>query len=252
MRKFILTVAALVAAVFVVAQTTAVTTDRFGAVVRMDPAERNVYFVFSADSMFEGGLMGLDALRQAGVRASFFFTGNFLRDARNALVIARAVADGHYVGPHSNRHLLLADWDADRTPLVTPDSLLADLAANYTELSRHGVPVDSALWVLPPYEWCHNIHTAAYSAAGTTAVNPTPGILTYRDYTTPDDPSYQTSDSILHNLWHVEQTRTLNGAIILIHLGTSPARTDKLYRHLPAILQRLHALGYRPTRLPTQ
>ena len=95
---------------------------------------------------------------------SKFFTGNFLRDPANAAVIRRVVDGGHYVGPHSDRHILLADWDRARTTLVDADSMMADLYANYGELARFGVMLEESRHVLPPFEWKHDTTHPAYFA----------------------------------------------------------------------------------------
>ncbi len=221
-----------------------VETDRWGCVIRVNPASPEVHLVFSADSMFEGGAYALDVLDSAGVKGSFFFTGNFLRDPANAAVIRRVVDGGHYVGPHSDRHILLADWDRARTTLVDADSMMADLYANYGELARFGVMLEESRHVLPPFEWCNATHSAAMRSAGFIPVNLTPGIETYRDYTTPDMAEYRSSDSMLRQLWEYEEEHGLNGSLIIVHLGTQEARTDKLYSHLPEILDSLAARGY--------
>lgn len=223
----------------------AVRHDRFGCVVATDTLTPVVHLVFSADSMFEGAPTAIDAMRRRGVRASFFFTGNFLRDSANDAVVRRIIADGHYVGPHSDRHLLLADWDGRRTTLVSADSLLRDLDRNYAELQRHGVSRSDARIALPPYEWCNAMQAAAYRSAGVTPVNPTPEIETYRDYTLPGMPEYKTSAEMLGQLYAYERARGLNGAIIILHLGTRDERTDKLYDHLGAIIDTLTVRGYR-------
>ncbi len=220
-------------------------TDRWGCVIRsMTDKQTVVHLIFSADSMFEGGEYALDVLDSTGVKASFFFTGNFLRAAHNKSIIRRAIAAGHYIGPHSNRHLLLCDWDSERTTLISPDSMLVDLDSNYLELSRFGIDRRYARYVLPPYEWCNRSHADAYRQAGFIPIQPTPAIQTYRDYTTPDMPEYQSSDSMLRQLFDYEKTHGLNGTNIILHLGTQDIRTDKLYRHLPAIIDTLKARGY--------
>lgn len=218
--------------------------DRQGCTVRIDTLRPAVRLIFSADSMFEGGPYALDVLREKGARASFFFTGNFLRDSANRAIVESVIADGHYIGPHGDRHILLADWDDARTQLIAPDSMLADWNANYRELARFGVERDSALFVLPSYEWCNAAQTAAMRAAGLRPVNIIPGVDTYRDYTTPGMPDYKTSEYMLRQLWEFEAFRGLNGAVVILHLGTQDARTDKLYRHLPEIIDTLRSRGY--------
>ena len=224
--------------------------DRHGCVVAVDPDSPVVHLIFSADSMFEGGEYALSVLDSFGIKGNFFFTGNYLRLPEWSDITRRIIDGGHYVGSHSDRHLLLADWDAARTELVTPDSMLADLAHGYAELARWGVDTAAAVWTLPPYEWCSEAQAAVYRTAGITPVQPTPGIQTFRDYTVPGTPEYRTSAYMLGQLYEFEKERGLGGANILIHLGTWDSRTDKLYRHLPAIIDTLKARGYRIETLP--
>ncbi|MBD5178041.1 MAG: polysaccharide deacetylase family protein [Bacteroidales bacterium] len=224
--------------------------DPHDVFVRLDTTQPNVYMIFSADSMFEGAPSALDVLEERNMTASFFFTGNFLRDTVNSGIIHRIVDGGHYVGPHSNTHLLLADWNRERTPLVSDDSLIADMRANLLELDKFGVTIDSIAYALPPFEWCSRNQAHTYRQMGLIPINPTPEIETYRDYTTPDMSYYWSSDQMLEQLFTYEATHNLNGAIIIIHLGTQDARTDKLYFHLPEILDTLTARGYTLKSLP--
>lgn len=226
--------------------------DRCGATVGIArPAlGKTFHLIFTADSMFEGGEYALDLLRDRGIKASFFFTGNFLRDSlRNGAIVRRAISEGHYVGPHSDRHILLADWDEGRTTLVTPDSAVADMRANFALLAEYGVDTTASRILVPPYEWYNPSHIKAYRRAGYEPVSPTPGILTYRDYTTPDMPDYYDSDSIWRATMRYEATKGMDGAIIILHLGTQDIRTDKFYHRLPALIDTLAARGYSPQRL---
>lgn len=227
----------------------AVRRDRHGAVVGIDTDSRVIHLIFTADSMFEGGPHILDVLADRGVKASFFFTGNFLRDSIHDRIVRRTIADGHYVGPHSNRHILLADWDDNRTPFVTADSAVDDMEDNYAELKRFGITSAEARYIVPPYEWYNRIHVEAYRHAGMTAVSPSPGIQTYRDYTTPDMADYHTSDSMWRQLMERERTHGLNGAIIIVHPGTQDIRTDKFYYRLGDIIDTLRVRGYRFARI---
>ncbi len=219
--------------------------DRHGAMVRCGD-EPVIRFVFSADSAFEGATVALDALEARGLLASFFFTGNFLERPENKDIIERIIRGGHYVGPHSYGHLLYADWDEAPTPLVAPDSLLRDLRANLALLSETGVDTARVKYYMPPYEWIAASQSRLISdSLRITVINPTPGLQVYRDYTTPDMADYHSSDSLLTQLYEFERTRSLRGAIFIVHLGTHPDRTDKFYRYLPEIIDSLTALGYR-------
>ena len=227
------------------------TRDRSGATTGMRQPEygNTVHFIFTADSLFEGGEYALDVLDCYDVKASFFFTGNFLRDSlRNGAIVRRTIDAGHYVGPHSDRHILLADWDEARTTLATPDSALVDMRQNYAELSRYGVDTVRAKYIVPPYEWYNRTHIEAYRKAGYLPLSPSAGLLTYRDYTTPDMEDYYSSDTIWDNFMDNLHNRDLDGAIIIIHLGTQEIRTDKFYYRLPEMLDSLMAHGYKATR----
>lgn len=209
-----------------------------------------IWPVFSADSAFEGAPEALDAMAARGIKGSFFFTGNFLKDPANAPIIRRVIREGHYVGPHSNRHLLYADWDKERTPLVESDSLLEDMRLNLAELARAGVDTSGVRYIMPPFEWIHRSQTQLLSdSLGLKVINPTPGLEVYRDYTTPDMSYYWSSDSLLRQMYRFEREQGLGGAVFIMHLGTHPLRTDKFYRHLPEILDSLTALGYQFRRL---
>lgn len=224
--------------------------DRHGTTVRHDTARKVIYLVFSADSMFEGAPTMLEAMDNRGIKGNFFFTGNFLEREENHDIIRRIIDGHHYVSGHSNRHLLLADWDNGHTPLVTIDSMLSDVDSNFMALERYGIERDSARWFLPPYEWIAGIQTKALrDSMGLEVINPTPGIQIFRDYTTPDMADYHSSDSILRQLFEFERNRGLNGAFLIIHLGTQDVRTDKLYNHAPMLLDSLLLLGYTFERL---
>lgn len=220
--------------------------DRFGAAVRHTvPDRKTVHLIFTADSAFEGGEFALDVMDARGVKASFFFTGNFMRDsAANAAVIHRAINEGHYVGPHGDRHILLAEWDKERTTLASADSAVRDMEAAYLMLQRYGVCRESARILIPSFEWYNRSHIEAFRNAGLFPINMSPGIETYKDYTTPDLPYYTTSAEIWEQLLTHEAEKGLDGAIILIHLGTDSTRTDKFYRYLPALLDTLDTHSY--------
>lgn len=218
--------------------------DPYGAVVRMSN-DKTIHLVFSADSAFEGAPMALDAMKARNVKGSFFFTGRFLRMSENDSIINRIIADGHYVGGHSDAHLQYADWDKSHTNLVADDSLLNDLQLNYRELNRWNITPQSAPYYLPPYEWYNAQNVAVINSTGLVTINFTPGLWTSDDYTTPDMENYRSSQELLDLLYDFELQYTLNGAIMLIHLGTHPLRTDKFYHHLPAIIDSLSTMGYR-------
>jgi peptidoglycan/xylan/chitin deacetylase (PgdA/CDA1 family) len=155
------------------------------------------------------------------------------------------------VGPHGERHLLYAPWEGDiEKSLVSVDSLRRDIADNMKELSDAGVDLPEVSWFMPSYEHFNTETVRVAASMGLELLHLTPGILTRADYTTPDMPSYRSSRDLLKQLYEFEKKNGLYGAVLLIHPGTEPARTDKLYDNLDGMIRRLERKGYVFERLP--
>jgi endoglucanase len=222
------------------------TFDR-GAVTRFDSLERRIYMTFTGHEFAGEGEMILDALERRGIKASFFFTGDFYRNPVFAPLIRRIRGGGHYLGAHSDRHLLYAPWDRRDSLLVGEDEFFADLRQNYKAMSAFGISPRDAKYFLPPFEWYNETIAGWTRMAGLTLVNFTPGTYSNADYTTPSmGGSYHGSDEILRRILEVEQSspRGLNGCILLLHIGTDPAREDKFARKLDALITELQRRGY--------
>lgn len=217
--------------------------DSHGAVVRVNPSKKIVHLIFSADSMFQGGEHILSVLAKHKIKGSFFLTGNFLRLKEKESTIKRIIKEGHFVGAHSDRHILYANWEK-RQSIVSKDSLVNDLIDNYEELRKFGVSAEQANWYLPPYEWYNSESVDAIFGLGLTSINYTPGTATPADYTEPGMKSYKGSQELIDKLFAFEKSKGLNGSLILIHPGVSDKRTDKLYNRLDEIIKRLKRLGY--------
>ena len=218
--------------------------DSEGATVRIGADRKVIHLIFSADDSFEGAQPILQTLAHNSVKASFFLTGNCLREEKFKPVIREIIRHGHYVGGHSDNHLLYASWDDRQQSLVTPDSLITDFRQNMTELERYGVDMKNVRYFLPPYEHYNKEHVRLIESLGQTVINFTPGLRTAADYTTPDMPNYRSSQELIDQLFSIEKEQGLNGSIILIHPGTQESRTDKLYLRLDEIIQRLKKEGY--------
>lgn len=218
--------------------------DSENAAVKVNPAEKKVYFIFSADSMFQGGEKILRVLNKNKIKGSFFFTGNFLRLADKKSIIERIIKEGHYVGGHSDKHLLYASWEKRSQTLLSKDSIAADLVLNYAELAKFGIKPADAQWYLPPYEYYNKESNAVAASLGLKVINYTPGTATPADYTTPDMKNYKSSNELIEKLFQFEKKEGLNGATILIHPGIVGERSDKLYDRLDEIILKLRRLGY--------
>ncbi|MDR1517860.1 MAG: glycoside hydrolase family 9 protein [Dysgonamonadaceae bacterium] len=217
-------------------------TDSQGAVVKINSDKKAIHLIFSADEAFEGAISILNTLKNNRIKASFFLTGNCLRMKEYENIIERIKKEGHYIGGHSDKHLLYAAWEDRNHTLVSPDSLLADLNRNKKELEKFGI--DDAPFYLPPYEHYNRENTELLEYQKIITINYTPGLRTAADYTTPDMKNYISSEKIIENLYSVEKEQGLNGSIILIHPGTEKSRTDKLYLHLDEIVKYLKKKGY--------
>lgn len=221
------------------------TKDSQGATVRMDSSQKVIYLIFPADLAFEGANHILNTLYINKVEASFFLTGNCLRKEAYQPIIRSIVENGHYLGGHSDKHIQYAPWGAERhKSLVTADSLIEDLNKNMQALASHHIDTSQVKYYLPPYEWYNAEHVKLIESQGQTTINYTPGLRTAADYTTPDMKNYLSSDEIIKQLVAFEEKQGLNGAIILIHPGTHPDRTDKLYLQLDKIIKLLKTKGY--------
>jgi peptidoglycan/xylan/chitin deacetylase (PgdA/CDA1 family) len=165
-------------------------------------------------------------------------------------VIREIVKKGHYVGGHSDKHLLYAPWGAERgKSLVSADSLINDLRRNMIELAKFGVDISGVNYYLPPFEWYNKDQVRLIESQGQVVVNFTSGLRTAADYTTPDMKNYMPSRKLIDQLYAFEKENNLNGSIILIHPGTHAARTDKLYLRLDEIIKTLKKQGYSFERL---
>jgi peptidoglycan/xylan/chitin deacetylase (PgdA/CDA1 family) len=226
--------------------------DPYGTIVRVNPDKKTVYLCFTADVNFNGAETILKTLKKQKVKGNFFLTGNCLRYTPNEAVIRRIVEEGHYVGGHSDKHVLYCDWGADRPTLMSADSIIADVKANYAELAKFGISREDALWFLPPYEHYNDFSVGILEAMGLRVVNYTPGIGTPADYTVPSMKNYRKAQPLIDGLWKFEKEQGLRGALLLIHPGVEESRPqeERLYNRLDEIIRYLKKKGYSFDRLP--
>ena len=154
------------------------------------------------------------------------------------------LSDGHYVGSHSYGHLLYAPWEKRDSLLLTREKFEADIRKSYEVMAPFGITPSSAPLFMPPYEHYNAIIASWARSMGLQVVNYTPGTYTNGDYTTPEMKTYFSSKFIMDKVLSVEKSQGLNGYILLIHLGTDDARTDKFYARLPELIRILRRRGY--------
>ena len=221
--------------------------DSHGAFIRGDISEKKVALIFSADEFGEGAAYIAEVLNSENQKASFFFTGNYLRVVENQDVVGELVNEGHYVGAHSDQHLLYAPWENRDSLLISQEEFKKDIIENYNLLKKWNIDKSKSRFFLPPYEW-YNDSIAHWAAGmGLDLVNFTPGIRTPADYTWPEmGDRYVNNKTIFESIKDYKKNNKngLNGTIILIHAGTDPRRTDKFYHELPKIIELLKNDGY--------
>jgi endoglucanase len=244
-RAFALPVVALALSASLAAQPDAFQRAE-GGIVRGSTDKRQLAIVFTGHEFAEGAPAILDALAARRARASFFLTGTFLRDRGKADVVRRMVTDGHYVGPHSDAHLLCAPWTGPKVTLVSRETFTMDLERNIEALKPFGVAREDVRYFLPSYEWYTEEIAAWTRAAGLTLICHTPGTRSNADYTEEGTPQFVATDTIFDSILtrEREDPHGLNGFMLLLHVGAGPRRADTFHRRVGELLDALAGRGY--------
>lgn len=219
------------------------------AITRGDSSVNKLALVFTGDEYAEGGTYIQKILRDNEVPATFFFTGRFYRNPSFHELILQLKKDGHYLGAHSNEHLLYCDWQKRDSLLVTKEQFRKDLQRNYKVMKEYGVGCSS--YFLPPYEWYNDTIAAWAKEMGLQLINYTPGTLSHTDYTTVKDKNFRSSETIYNSIVDYEKAHAsgLNGFVLLMHIGAGPDRADKFYQQLPRLISYLKERHYQLVRI---
>src|SRR5205823_5047752 len=140
-----------------------------GGVIRGDQSKKQLALIFTGGDFGEGTGQIIDTLKARRIKASFFVTGAFLAKPELQASIKRIVAEGHYLGPHSDSHSLYCPWDDRSRTLVSEEFFKDDLQKNINELrerfgalplspervpAQREVPaLNPPIYFIPPYEW---------------------------------------------------------------------------------------------------
>jgi peptidoglycan/xylan/chitin deacetylase (PgdA/CDA1 family) len=221
------------------------TFDHHG-VIRGDVSRKQLALIFTGGDFGEGTAHILNVMRDQRISASFFFTGDFLRKPQYVPFVKRAVAEGHYVGPHSDRHPLYCPWEDRAKTLVTEDDFRRDLQRNIDDLRALGALADtpSPIYFIPPYEWFNDDQVAWAKKMNVLLLNFTPGSGSNRDWAPEGHKSFVPSKKIIADILAYEQKdpHGLNGFILLMHVGSE--RKDKTFLLLADLLNELKRRGY--------
>jgi peptidoglycan/xylan/chitin deacetylase (PgdA/CDA1 family) len=224
--------------------------DRYGAIVRGDVSAKRLALVFTGDEYGESTAPILAALKQRKIKAAFFVTGKFLRQTALRRLLERAIAEGHYIGPHSDSHPLYASWDDRKKSLVSEEFFKTDLQKNIDEIKKlGGLKKGEPVYFIPPYEhfngdqvrWSHNLNV--------NVINFTPGTGSNRDYAKEDDSHFVRSQRICDDILVYEQKdpHGLRGFILLLHLGSG--RKDPFHPLLGQLCDELSRRKYQFVRI---
>ncbi|MEN8122867.1 MAG: polysaccharide deacetylase family protein [Bacteroidota bacterium] len=217
-----------------------------GAIVRGDTLKRSLSLVFTGDEYADGAEHISEVLKMQQIKAAFFFTGNFYRNTEFEDDIKKLIADGHYLGAHSDRHLLYCDWKKRDSLLLSRKEFIKDLGNNYLEMKKFGIDKEDAPYFLPPYEWYNDSISSWTSGFGLQTINFSKGTRSHADYTTPKMSNYLSSEKIYQSIvdYEAKNLNGLNGFILLIHIGTDPDRKDKFYYRIEELIIYLKNKGY--------
>lgn len=217
-----------------------------GGIIRGDTSKKEIALVFTGHEYADGAKTIIKTLKQTKTPASFFFTGHFYRNQPK--VVRKLKKNYHYLGPHSDQHLLYNSWDNRDSLLVTKQEFVIDLLDNYALIDA---PASASKYFIPPYEWYNQTIADWSKELGFQLFNFTPGTRSNADYTTPEMSNYLSSEEILKTIYQYEEAEGINGFILLIHIGTAAERTDKLYDHLKDLINYLTNKGYVFKRIDT-
>ncbi len=215
-----------------------------GAWIRGDTSQKKLTLVMTGHEYAESGTQILETLNQYDVKAAFFFTGDFYRNEAFTNLIHEIKADGHYLGAHSDKHLLYCDWDKRDSLLVDRQTFRQDLLDNYREMENFDLSKEDAPFYLPPYEWYNDSISQWTKELGLQLINHTPGTRSHADYTTPELPNYMGSEAILNSIWDYEERNGLHGFMLLMHIGAGEKRKDKFADKLEELIEGVRARGY--------
>ena len=224
---------------------------REGGIIRGPTSARRLAIVFTGHEFAEGGEVILNELAKHRGKGSFFLTGDFLTNTDFQPLIQRIVKEGHYLGPHSDKHVLYCPWEGPQETLVTRAEFRADLERNLRKIECFGVPRRQIRCFLPPYEHYNREIVDWASELGLTLVNFTPGTRSNADYTGEAEKNFVSSRTIFDSIAGKERhdPHGLNGFILLLHMGSGPGRADKFPARFGELLNCLAGKGYQFVRV---
>ncbi|NWF88530.1 MAG: glycoside hydrolase family 9 protein, partial [Ignavibacteriaceae bacterium] len=220
---------------------------RHGAVVRTDKSKKQINLVFTGHDFGDGLEVVYKTLKKHEVHASFFFTGDFYRNKKFTNQIQNLVKDGHYLGAHSNKHLLFASWTNRDSTLLTKKDFFEDIKLNYQEMKNFNINPRNSKIFLPAFEWYNNEISMWCKELGLVLVCHSSGTDSNQDWTYPElGIKYVNNTEIFESILAYESSQPdgLNGFILLLHVGADDKRPEKFYNKLDELITQLKKRGY--------
>ena len=163
----------------------------------------------------------------------------------------RIAAEGHYLGVHSDKHLLYCSWDKERKTLITQAQFQSDLKENIQRFKALDLAQRPGRYFIPPFEHYNQQIVDWADEMGLVVINFTPGTRSNADYTEEADKNFVSSQTIFDSIVKRERDdpHGLNGFILLLHIGSGPGRADKFHTRFGELLDYLSGKGYEFVRV---
>jgi hypothetical protein len=142
--------------------------------------------------------------------------------------------------------------DAARRTLVSEQEFTGDLLANTAKIPGPGFGERRfSRYFLPAFEQYNREIVDWTRQQRWTLINLTPGTLSNADDTGEADKNFVSSPAIFDSILKQEREdpHGLSGFILLFHLGSGPARTDKFHLRFGELLDTLGGKGYQFVRV---
>jgi peptidoglycan/xylan/chitin deacetylase (PgdA/CDA1 family) len=212
----------------------------------------HVVLTLDAGSSDSGAREILATLRSRGLRTTLFLTGEFI--TRYPDIVKEAVADGHEIGNHTWSHPRLTSFAKnsrhDTLPSMTRERLHDELQRTAAAFHRLTGEEMAPYWRAPFGE--ENSEIRGWAAElGYLHVGWTRGRrynLDTLDWVVDRSSRlYFTPPQLIDRMLAFGEANgsTLNGGIILMHLGTDRDGDERLGSALPEMIERFEASGYR-------
>ena len=221
-----------------------------GAITRTNPQKKQITLVFSGHQYLDGKSKIARILKKQKVKASFFLTGDFLKSRRHKKFIKKLQKSGHYIGAHSDKHLIYTDPQNPTQLRVNKTQFMNDLRANFKALDKKDIGKPEAPFFMAPHGMVNDSINRWAHEAGLIMIGNTTGSNSEKDQSVPEmRDGYFSSSEIFNRILEVESHGGLNGYIMLFHTGSDKRRTDKFYKRLDPLIRELKKRGYSFTDL---